>query len=247
MAQYLKGDCINNAYGQLRISGLTSIPGKGEITVALRELEGMAHEYFKSGICVGYNFEDTPDTGSSANIEWAYRISFEICLATRLVSYFGKGSADKIDPVLFKRQAGAYTFLSGSTAIVPRLQAPSRMPKGSGNERFYSNRYNKFYQPVDQAPSTCYTNKMVIGEINNFIEHFDDFLIDAETIASYTIEASSGLTIVSDSLTTPDVSYQISATGTVEGLEQVKIVATADSGRVKTRLINFELEIIDIA
>jgi len=244
MAQHLKGDCINKAYEQLRISGLTSVPTASEIVTALEELEGMAHEYFKSGICVGYNFEDTPDVNSSSNIPWEYRIPFALCLAVRLTIYFGKGMADKIDPTLFRRQSGAYTFLSGGTAIITKLQAPSRMPKGSGHRRYYS---NKFFHPAAQAPPTCATNRMVSGEINNFIEHFDDFVIDLETIASYTIEATTGLTIVSDSLTTPDVSYQISATGTTEGLEQVKIVATTSTGRVETRLINFDLEIIDIA
>ena len=244
MAQHLKGDCINKAYELLRISGLTSIPTPSEITTALEELESMAHEYLVDGICFGYNFEDSPGINSSSNIPPEYRIPFALCLATRLTVYFGKGASDKIDPILFQRQSGAVSFLRGSTIELARIRPSNRCPVGSGNER---NGYNKYFVTPKQAPVSCKTNKMVIGEIDNFIEHFDSFLIDSEVILSYTIEASTGLTIVSDSLLTPDISYQISATGTTEGLEQVKIVATADSGRVEIRLINFDLEIIDIA
>ena len=64
-------------------------------------------------------------------------------------------------------------------------------------------------------------------------------------ISSYTIEADTGLTIVSDSNEDPDINYQISAVGndgiSSDALLQVKIIITTDTGRVTTRIINFEL------
>lgn len=244
MTQYLKADCVNNAYIELRISGLTKIPGPEENKVALRRLEGMANEYFKRNVCVGYNFEDTPDLNSSAGIPPEYQESFELCLARRLISTFGKGAMDKIDNELLKRQSAAFSFLSSSTAPKRQTQAGNRMPIGNGNT-LRNFRYRRFNRPVPRVPLTCASNKMVIGSTFDFVEHFDSFLVDAETITSYTLEADTGLTIVSDSLSTPDVNYRINAVGgnptSSDTFLQVKIVATTDTGRVEPRTINFEL------
>jgi hypothetical protein len=87
---------------------------------------------------------------------------------------------------------------------------------------------------------------MLIDDIDDFVEHFDAYLREGETVSSYTIEADSGLTIVSSSLTSPDVDYQIKAVGvndtTQSQFNQVKIVATTSLGRQETRIINFEIQ-----
>ena len=249
---YLKGDCVNNAYEELRISGLTANPTPANNATALRRLEGMANEFFRLDICVGYNFEDTPDLNSTAGIPPEFHESFELCLSKRLASIFGKGSAEKLDPSLARRQSGAYSFLRGATAVAPRVQPSGRMPVGSGNERF-GWRWNRFYKPVNTAPVSCATNKMVVGNIRDFVEHFDSFLIDSEVLSSYTIEANTGLTYSLDAISTSgtDIEYRIEAVGSdtnnPNGLYQVKIVATTDNGRVETRLVNFELTEVDIA
>lgn len=249
---YLKGDCVNNAYEELRISGLTAGPTPSKSAVALRKLEQMANEFFRVDICVGYNFEDTPDLNSSAGIPPEFQGPFELCLTKKLMSIFGKGAADKIDPSLIQRQGGAYSFLSGATAMAPRIQPSGRMPVGSGNERL-SWRWNRFYKPVNTAPVSCATNQMVVGDIRDFVEHFDSFLINSEIVSSYTIEANTGLTYSLDAISTDgtDIDYRVEAVGSETnnptGLYQVKIVATTDNGRVETRLVNFELTEVDIA
>jgi hypothetical protein len=244
MAQYLKGDCVNNAYTELRISGLTSQPSPNELKLALRRLEGMANEYRKRNVCVGYNLEDAPDANSSAGIPAEYQESFELCLARRLISTFGKGAMNKVDPELLKRQSAAFSFLSSSTAPKRQTQPGSRMALGSGNTlRNFRNR--RFYRPVPQVPLTCESKRMVVGETFDFVEHFDSFLIDSEVVSSYTIDADTGLTIVSDSLSTPDVLYRINAVGnnpeSYDTFLQVLIIATTDTGRIESRTINFEL------
>ena len=245
MAQYLKGDCVNNAYTELRISGLTSEPGPGEKAVALRRLEGMANEYLKRNVCVGYNLEDDPDFNSSAGIPAEYKESFELCLARRLISTFGKGAMDKVDPELLKRQSAAFSFLSSSTAPKRQTQAGSRMPLGNGNT-LRNFRYRRFNRPVPQVPLSCASKVMTVNATNDFIEHFDSFLTDSETIASYTIAADTGLTIVSDSLSSPDVLYRINAAGSSsersDTFLQVLIIATTSTGRIEPRTINFELK-----
>jgi len=245
---YLKADCVSNAYKELRISGLTVSPSAEHDGIALRKLEGIANQYFRRNICVGYNFEDTPDINSTAGIPVEFQAAFEENLAVELFSIFGKGASP--DPSLIRRAAGKYSYLSGATAIVPRVRASGRMPIGSGNERY--NSHNRFYKTAATAPLGCATNKMIIGDIRDFVEHFDSYLIDAEVISAYTIEANTGLTVTLDaiSVSETDITYRVEAVGgstnNPDGLSQIKIVVTTDDGRVSTRLISFELTEVDI-
>ena len=238
MSDNLKVDLINGAYSQLRISGLTVIPSENDNVLALRRLEGMMNEFSKRNICVGYNFEDAPDINSTCGVDSAYWFAIECILAGRLLADFGKGKEP--DPVLLLNARAGMSFLYSSTATPVQTQYPSRQSIGAGNTLRFG-RTKKFYTPVDEAPPTCATNNMIVGDIDNFIEHFDSYLIDTEVISAYTITSDTGLTIVSDSNTDTDVNYQVSAVGPAKALLQVKIVVTTDSGRITTRLIDFSL------
>ena len=81
---------------------------------------------------------------------------------------------------------------------------------------------------------------MQVGEINDFIESFIYYLLSSEDISSYTISAGDGLTIVSDSLTTPRISYQIQADSEKSDVE-VDISVTTSLSRVEKRTIHFEV------
>jgi len=236
MSNDLKVDIINGAYSQMRISGITVDPSPEDLVLALRRLEGMANELHGRNVCTGYYFEEEPDINSPSGLNKKYWYSFECILAMRLVSDFGKGMQP--DPMLAKNASAQMSFLYASTANPRQVQYPSRQPLGAGNYP-----YCGFFAPIAEAPNTCLTNRMTVGDIDNFVEHFNSFLIDPEEIASYTIEADTGLTIVSDSDVSPDIFYQIQADGgsSSDGLLRVKIVITTDGGRVTTRIINFEL------
>ena len=244
MPNNLKGDLINGAYSQMRISGLTVNPSSEDIAVALRRLENMVSEFHERNICTGYNFEDDPNINTPSGIDRKFWYSFECLLAVRLLPDFGRGAQDKLDPMLLKSASAGLSFLYASTASPRETQYPSRQAIGAGNSLRY-HRYRRFYTPVEEAPNTCETNKMVVGDIDDFIEHFDSYLIDPEMISSYTIEADTGLTIVSDSNEDPDINYQIQAVGndgiSSDAFLQVKIIVTTDTGRVTTRVINFSL------
>lgn len=233
----LKIDIINGAYSQMRISGITVDPSPEDLTLALRRLEGMANELHGRNVCTGYYFEEEPDINSPSGLNKKYWFSFECILAMRLVSDFGKGMTP--DPMLGKNASAQMSFLYASTANPRQIQYPSRQSLGAGNLLRYP--YCKFFAPIIEAPNTCLTNRMTVGDINDFIEHFNSYLVDPEEIASYTIEADTGLTIVSDSEETPDILYQIQTDNGASGLLRVKIVITTDAGRVTTRIINFEL------
>ena len=243
----LKVDFINGAYSLMRISGITVDPSNEDVELALERLEDMAEEFRGRNICTGYNFEDTPDPNSVHNVPRKYWYAYKSNLALRLLSDFGKGKEP--DPLLIGGAQTSFSFLSSDTAQIKTTQYPARQPRGSGNSLRY-NRWQRFYTPIAEAPTSCTTKKMVVGEIDDFVEHFDAYLNDGEDISSFTIEADTGLTIVSSSNATPDINYRINAVGTsgeeLNTVFQVKIVVTTSDTRVETRLINFELTVIDI-
>lgn len=240
-----KADIINGAYSQLRISGLTVQPTPEDLSLALDRLEGMMAEFSGRNICVGYNFETTPDSGTDHNVDREFWFALETNLAVRLIADFGKN----IPPSLMAYSQAGFSFLSSATAPIKQVAYPSRQPKGSGSTLRY-NRFQRYYRPQAEAPQECETNVLYVDDINDYTESFDTYLKDPETVSSYTIEADTGLTIVSDSLASPIVSYRIRADGYPDGtardLLQVKIVVTTSLGRITTRIINFKLLDSDI-
>jgi hypothetical protein len=234
-----KGDIINGAYSKARISGLTKQPTAEDNDLALVVLEDMMEEYFGRNINVDYFFEDTPDLNTPHNVERKYWNSIKSLLAGRLLADFGKEPTES----LARQISGGFSFLSSSTAPLRQTSYPTRQPTGAGNQRW--SRYQRFYRRAEESPLSAETNHMLIDDIDDFVEHFDAYLRDGETVSSYTIEADTGLTILSDSLTSPDIDYQIQADGsndeTPSEALQVKIVATTSLGRQETRVIWFDI------
>lgn len=235
----LKGDIINDAFSQLRISGLTLHASAEDVALALSRLENMVAEWESSNIGLGYTFEDEPSANTPHNIpRWAWH-GVAASLALRLVVDFGKEPSQML---LAQASQGA-SSICARTSIVRPVQAPTRMPLGRGNRW---NRHIKYYHPADQAPPSAKTVRMFVDDINDFVEHFDSFLVSPEDISTYTIEATDGLTIVSNSLTSPDIFYRIKAIGAADesqnSLQTVTIKVTTTLGRVQTRKIYFQVE-----
>jgi len=234
----LKVEHVNNAYVEMRISGLTKQPSSEDVSLAIDRLEDMAAELLSRNVCFGYKFEDDPDPNSESGVERKHKRAIETGLAMQLLASFGKTP----HPTLVL-DAGKYmASLVADTAIVREVLPSRRMPIGSGNNRY--NFYQRFYRTGEQVPPDCESNIMLKGDINDYVEHFDAYLDDGETVDSYTLEADSGLFIVSESLATPDVLYRVRADGATTGVNQflqVKIIATTSAGRVQTRVINFQI------
>ena len=103
----------------------------------------------------------------------------------------------------------------------------------------------KISPPKVLSSTTPPTNSNVIlrGDTQDFQEFYLAYLINNDTIASFTIQADTGLTVISSSADDTTVSYRINADadkGTME-FRQVKIIITTDQGKVNTRLINFNI------
>lgn len=243
---HLKGDTINSAYSRMRISGITAQPTPEDLDVALERLEEMSARWLRKNINTGYNFEDAPDPNTPTGIEAGYRSAYASNLAMLLLSDFGKAP----HPGLVTEASTAFSDLSASTAQTREINYPQRQPRGRGNTLRY-NRWQRFYRPQDIAPNEGETNTMIVGDIDDFTEHFDSYLLSVEDIASFVITSDSGLTVVSSSINNADIDYRIKAVGSndgesTDGLQQVKIVMTTTAGRIETRLINFILDDQDL-
>ena len=87
---------------------------------------------------------------------------------------------------------------------------------------------------------------MFQNDVNDYIEHFDSYLDDGKTIASFNIQVDSGLMLESSSNTDDDVLYRIKAISSQNNngsyISQVTIIVTTSSSRVETRRIFFSVE-----
>lgn len=235
-----KADIVNDAYSQLRISGLTVDPTPEDMMVALGRLDNMMAELSSRNICTRYNIEDTPDPSSVTNVDQSFWHMMATNLAVRLIPDFNK----QVPPTLMAQASQSLQNASARSAAdsVRETRYPHRMPRGNANTLRF-NRWQRFYREEARAPIDCATNTIVMGDVNDYQEGFAAYLNMGETVASFVISADPGIIVVSSSLTSPTVSYRIRAEdNSTEGpWQQVKIDATTSAGRITTRLINFDV------
>ena len=233
----LKVDIINDAYAEMRISGLTTQPTPKELDYALNKLENMAAEWQDiRNICVNYNLEDSPDPNSESGIVRGYQQAFSTNLAMRLLSAFGK----QVPPSLLGQASQSFSGISTATATVRETQYPERQPIGSGNSLRY-NRWRRFYRQNPRAPIDCETQQITQGEINDYQLNLSNYLEDGETVSSYSYEVSPKISVLSESLSTDIWSYRAQASDQAEQLERIQLTVNTDTGREQTFTINFNV------
>ena len=244
---FLKVDIVNGAFERLGISGITTEPELSEINDGLLRLESMAAEFFNRNMDVGYMFEDSPDPNSESGVPIEYKNAFEANLARRLVPDYGRASMAPQDVIALQNEAvQSLSTMAGQTFQVREVVRPNRQPRGSGSTLRY-NRWQRYYRPQEKPPISSFTNSLSTGDINDYVEHYDAYLMELEDLQSFTIAADTGLTVVSseiDPTTLADINYRIEA-GTLpttsNGFLTVRIVATTTNGRVTSRTINFSV------
>jgi hypothetical protein len=107
-----KNDLLISAFEEIRISGITVNPTPADKALALRHLETMMAQLEGRNICVGYNFEDTPNMNSLSNVDRAYWYPIIMLLADRLLPSFGKVAT----PEFARNRSGAQSYLSSVCA-----------------------------------------------------------------------------------------------------------------------------------
>jgi hypothetical protein len=195
----LKSELIANAYQELRIWGVTSSSDSEDAGFALRKMEGMMAELEKTrNLCIGYNFSTAPDLNEDAGIGIEHEEMLQYNLAMRLIPAFNKTIPQDLRTL-------AATTLSAAIGqslkkTMRQVMPSSRMPLGSGNRR-RGVPHRRFNTTVAQPQNTCDTIRLTAGGIDNLIEDFSAYL-DGETLVSYTMTPSDGLTL------TPDLDVQ---------------------------------------
>lgn len=232
-----KSDVIEDAYSQMRISGLTVKASPEEISRALIRLESMMAEMQGTNLNLNYQFEEVPDPSTDTGVGFEHFQMMSSNLAMRMVD-FGK----PVPPELARQ---ASQSMSNSNSIVAasqvnEVQYPNRMARGSGNVVKW-NRWFRYYDP-DQTPPTD-SNIIVRGDTQDYTEFYTAYLTDGDTISSFTITPDNGLTLISSSNDDTAVSYRLNADETADtaAFRQVKIIIETDNGRQLTRLIDFNI------
>jgi len=224
----------------MRISGLTVQPTPEDVNLAIIRLEDMMEEFFGRGMCLGFNFEEKPTATAPHGLARKHLHMAQTNLAIRCGPDFNK----VVPPTLTAQASQSFSVAAGASLMdtIRQVQAPRRMPRGSGNTLRY-NRWQRFNRPASLPDNVCKTNGIIQGDINDYVEDFTSYL-EGETIASFTIEATTALKIDSSSNTDAVITYRIEALSpATSGTGQsVVLTVTTDSGRIHTHSTGFIVE-----
>jgi len=242
-----KAQIINDAYSQIRISGITVNPKGNEIELALNRLEDMMAEFDGRNICVDYNFEELPDPDSSSGIERKFNFMAASNLALRLVPDFGKKSANNDSLVLLRKQAGnSLSTASGviAASLVTEMTYPRRMARGSGNT-FRWNHLRRFTQEGKPAPISCDTIQMPLNTSMPIVESWLDQLEELEIITSTIVTFTTGLRqIVAPDISANGKEVSFTVLSTVIGAQEATIEIITDLStpfNQDVRIVNFNI------
>lgn len=244
-----KVDIIRGAYSRLRISGLTVDPTPEDMDLALIRLEDMAHEFASRNMDGNFNFEVMPDPNSEVGVFPEFKEAYETNLAVRLTPDFGQS---KTNPLLAQQASQAARNLAARSARVRQTQYPERQPRGSGvTLRYYP--FSPHYRNVNRAPINA--DILRVGEVNDYVQTWASYLNDLETITDHTINADSGIIVVSSSVDGPDVKYRLrldnislGSGGEIQGTSRsltastVEIEITTSEGRINRRKVYYNTQ-----
>lgn len=232
----LKVELLQEAFVEMRISGITVDPTPGDLELGLVKLESMAAEFDARNICTGFVFEDEPDPNTESGISLAARQAFVTSLALRMLAAFGKPAPMELS----KQAAQSLSALGVLLAVKRETPYPTRQARGSGNTLRFS-RWWRFYKGGDQAPISCSTQQISREEINDFSADFSGYLDDGETIDSYISDSTAGLTMLSETLTDAVIDYRVECSKGASDYEVVTFFVKTSLGRQKDFLVNFNV------
>ena len=239
LSRTTKLDIINSALSKMSISGITAPAMASDYETLLNRLEGMMHEFESArNICTRYNFTTEPDTADRHGMSFGLVEPIANILAYRTLMDY----EIPVNASLDAASDAAVTSISNQTFIFRETQYPRRQPRGSGNTLRY-NRWQRFYRKPDQVPIECDTQKLDMGEIDDYQQSWADYLREDEDISSFEVFITDGVRLVSSNLISPVIGYRLEGLNPSidNGVEQVRIRITTSSGRIDERLINFEV------
>lgn len=149
-----KSDLVRSALSKLGIVGYDYDIDPEELRGGLIALEEMIAEWVSRGINTCYALASYPEEAlgqDDSGINPAARQAIVYALAIKLADSYGK----QVSQSVAAGAAAGMNSLLVSIQNTPEVIYPHRMPRGSGNERFW--RYNRFYhqQPSFTEATSC--------------------------------------------------------------------------------------------
>lgn len=241
MPQKTKGEHINAAYSKLEISGITVNPTASDNQLALDRLEDFISECEGRNVCLNYNFEEQPNPATRSGIDQQFNEMVSSNLALRLMPDFGKGFNPS--QVLVNMANASLSNATARTAKVNPSVRSRNAPIGSGNR---IHRYDTYFEIVPPAPISCKTEVLEKEITKDYSESWVNFLSEqpVETITSFTIESSNGLTVNSSSINADLNGIDFNVTATSSGWQRIIIqIITSEStpNKADERVINFNV------
>lgn len=231
-----KGSIVNDAYKRLTISGVTTNPSPEEVELALVMLEEMCAELDSRNICTNFAYEETPDPNSESGISPAFSHAATVNLAVRISNDFGREP-----PATMVRQAAqSLSNWASRTANVREIAYPTRQPMGSGNNFRYAAR-RRFYPKDNRPDNSCEVVFIGAGDVSDYSLTLRPYLNEFELVASYEYSTSSGLTILSESLTDDAWGYRVECSDGATKYQSVKFKFETDAGRKLSVITEFEV------
>lgn len=234
-----KLDLINSAFSKMAISGITAPTMPSDYDTALSRLEGMMYEFEDAkNVCCQYNFTDNPDTGDRHGMSFALFEPISNILAVRLLGDYAIPPV----PALISASSAAISSLSAFTFQLRETQYPRRQARGAGNTLRY-NRWQRFYRKPAQVENVCSTIRLDTGEINEYSESWLDYLRPGETISTVEVFTTDGVRFFSGANDGQTVTYRLEGLNPSidNGVEQLRIRVTTNTGRKDERLIDIQV------
>lgn len=230
-----KIDIILQAYDILRINGLTTTPGSGENGNALNRMESLVASWQLYNICLGYNFQDSPDLNEDSGLSLREKDALAYNLAARLAPRYGKQLSRE------DRAQGKILYEGLFSPIPAQREPDSYQPTGSGNSLGYYKRDRfRFQGPEINAPSNCDTYQIKIGETKTFTIDLTSEISEGNTIGSYTYDDGQGVEVLS--ISEVGGIFTIQCAGKLIGYAPIKVTLTlTPSNDINPVTINFNV------
>lgn len=242
---FSKGDIALAALEELRISGLTVKANPEEIKKSIQKLDMLMASWRNKNLCLGYipslsynNIDANQDSGLADNEIFAVINNLAKSESTK----FGKETPQRILELSDESYKDLFSVILTTRENNPYL------PMGSGETfSYYNSLYHGFYNqyfPTDtNAPDDCQTFDLKVGQTDFFSVDFNDYLLDGNTISSFTIADGEGVAVLSSAESEGIITLECQ--GSIDGYSPVKITVTSTpSGRVNPETINFNVTLI---
>lgn len=232
----LKIEHVLQAFQRIRISGLTFDAVPEETSIGLQVEEDMMHEFRSRNICSSYVFEDVPDPNTDSGVNPAYNNAMSSNIAIRLLDYFGK----PVPPILMKQATQSLSNWSARSGVTNMINPPRRQPKGSGNTFRFIN-WVRYYRFQDGAPISCNTMDLKVDETDTFSINFGGYLLDEETIVSFTLEVDPCIEVLTSTISDDSESIELECKGIDAGTAAIIITITTSTPRINPQTVYFNI------